>query len=63
MSILDSLKEMHAILVSACSHPRDQILGQYPKSVGGKQICLCCRKVRKQKWHGGPWTEWKVESK
>ncbi len=46
---------------NGCQHPREKIVGMFPKTTGGKEVCLCCKQVRYQVCKNGPWLAWKDE--
>ena len=57
--LIQAAQAMQAVLNDDCQHPHNTILSQFPKTTGGRQECLVCRKVRYQKRHQGPWGAWR----
>lgn len=57
----EALLKAIVLITNNCSHPHQNVLGQFPRNVGGKERCLLCNKTRTQLGHGGPWREWKAE--
>jgi len=51
-----------AILLGGnCPHPREHVLGMFPATTSGKEVCLLCKMSRTQLGKGGPWRQWKQQ--
>jgi hypothetical protein len=43
---------------NGCEHPRQKVIGCFPRTTGGKEVCTCCKQVRTQFYKNGPWRPW-----
>lgn len=61
-ALIEAANVMTAILTNGCQHPRQHVIGMFPKTTGGKEECLLCRKVRYQLVKDGPWRPWRDQA-